>query len=125
MQHKFNHLDRLRLPPDVPDVQHQLVNVLDTLTNFGAERIIAFGSCVHGTPSRHSDIDLCVVLQNNGNHAMPGYEARQAIFKTRPRMAIDLLVRTPDKWALDLKAPFGIMEEVLNNGVVLYERRSA
>jgi hypothetical protein len=123
---RFQNLDKLHLPPLPSDGQRQLERVLTALvTDYGAERIIAFGSCVRGDASEHSDVDLCVVRDHAPGVTHPQLEAGLCVARTRPRISTDLLVRTPGQFQQAVVSPFGVMEEVIRNGVTLYERRSA
>src|SRR5215210_1931499 len=93
---RFQNLDKLRLPSHPSDGRSQLERLLAALvTEYGAERIIAFGSCVSGEVSEHSDVDLCVVRDHPATVTHPPLEAGLCVAKTRPRISTDVLVRTP------------------------------
>jgi predicted nucleotidyltransferase len=120
---RFINLDRLTLPSRPADARAQLERVLEALVeDFGAEKIIAFGSSVRGTATEHSDVDLCVIREHPPGCTRPAYEALTAAAKARPLISTDILVRTPTQLAAARLRPFGVMEEVLNHGLSLYER---
>ncbi len=119
----FINLDRLTLPNRPADAHEHLRRVLAALVeDFGAEKIIAFGSIVRGTATEHSDVDLCVIRQHPADCTRPTFDALTAAAKARPLISTDILVRTPDQMAAARKHPFGVMDEVINHGLPVYER---
>lgn len=120
---RFINLDRLTLPSRPADARAQLERVLTALVDdYGAEKIIAFGSSVRGTATEHSDVDLCVIREHPPGCTRPVFEALTAAGKARPLISTDILVRTPTQLAAARQRPFGVMDEVLNHGVPVYER---
>ncbi len=85
---------------------------------FGAERVILFGSYAHGVVTEYSDVDLLVIVSFDGRSVDKSVEIRM---KLRPDFPVDLLLRTPEKVRerLDMDDPF--MREILEEGKVLYE----
>jgi predicted nucleotidyltransferase len=122
MPSRYRNLDALHLPPRPPDAQEHLGRILDALVeDYGAQKIIAFGSCVRGGVTEHSDVDLCVIRRHPAGCTQPGLEADLAVARRRPLLSKDLLIRTPEQFAASVRRPFGVMEEVVRNGVVVYE----
>ncbi len=119
----FINLDRLKLPSRPADARAQLERVLAALVeDYGAEKIIAFGSSVRGTATEHSDVDLCVVREHPAGCTRPTFDALTSASKARPLISTDILVRTPAQMDAARRRPFGVMDEVLNHGLSLYER---
>jgi predicted nucleotidyltransferase len=85
---------------------------------FHPERIILFGSYARGTPTRHSDVDLLVILPFEGKAVHKSVEIR---LKVRPPFPVDLIVRTPEKVRERLAMGDDFMQDILENGKVLYE----
>jgi len=85
---------------------------------FGAERVILFGSHAHGTPSPDSDVDLLIIGPFTGRSADTSVEIQM---KLRPGFPVDLLVRTPEKIRERIAMGDTFMEDVLRQGRVLYE----
>jgi predicted nucleotidyltransferase len=83
-------------------------------------RIILFGSYAEGRPTRHSDLDLFVVMPMRRR----GHDrARQlhAVFPDRP-LPMDFVVRTPREVRERLTTYFcPFTREVMARGRVLYE----
>jgi len=85
---------------------------------FGAERVILFGSHARGTPSPDSDVDLLIIGPFTGRSADTSVEIQM---KLRPGFPVDLLVRTPEKIRERIAMGDTFMEDVLRQGRVLYE----
>ncbi len=85
---------------------------------FGAERVILFGSYARGTPSPDSDVDLLIIGPFAGRSADTSVEIQM---KLRPGFPVDLLVRTPEKIRERIAMGDTFMEDVLRQGRVLYE----
>lgn len=85
---------------------------------FRPERIILFGSYAYGKPTRDSDVDLLVVMPHEGRGVEKAIEIR---LKVRAPFPMDLLVRSPEKIRERLALGDWFIEDVLNQGEVLYE----
>ncbi len=85
---------------------------------FGAERVILFGSYAKGAVTEDSDVDLLVIGPFEGRSVDKSVEIR---LKLRPGFAMDLLVRTPEKVRQRIEMGDGFMREILEEGKVLYE----
>jgi predicted nucleotidyltransferase len=85
---------------------------------FGAERVILFGSYARGTPSSDSDVDLLVIGPFSGRGVDKSVEIQM---KLRPGFPIDLLVRTPEKVRERIAMGDTFMRDVLAQGRILYE----
>lgn len=120
---RMKNLDKLHLPPSSHDARAQLERMIQVLiADYGAEKIIAFGSIVRGDTTKHSDVDLCVVRDHPPACTHPALEAGLILSKLKTTLSKDLLIRTPQQMNEAAKAPFGVMQEVLNHGITLYER---
>jgi len=85
---------------------------------FGAERVILFGSYAQGTVTEDSDVDLLVIGPFEGRSVDRSVEIRMRL---RPRFPMDLLVRTPEKVRQRIQMGDDFMREILEEGKVLYE----
>ncbi|MEX2540782.1 MAG: nucleotidyltransferase domain-containing protein [Trueperaceae bacterium] len=83
------------------------------------EQVILFGSRARGTQSKHSDLDLFIVMETAEKpldrvaevmHHMP----------LAPEYGIDIIVYRPDELAERRDSPF--IRRILREGVVLYQR---
>ena len=85
---------------------------------FGAERLILFGSYARGNASPDSDVDILVIGRFAGRSVDKSVEIRM---KLRPDFPMDLLVRTPEKVRERIEMGDSFMREILDQGKVLYE----
>jgi predicted nucleotidyltransferase len=119
----FQNLDRLHYPPRPANAREELEKILRALVDgYGAEKIIAFGSAVRGGVTEHSDIDLCVVRDHPADCSHPALDADLAVSRIHPLISSDVLVRTPAQFEAACSRPFGVMEEIVRHGVLVYER---
>ncbi len=92
---------------------------------FGAERIIVFGSVARTieedaeTLGEWSDLDLVVVAETE----KPFYErSRNLLLRVRPGVSVDVFVYTPSEWE-ELKAErLFVQSEMMEKGKVVYEK---
>jgi predicted nucleotidyltransferase len=85
---------------------------------FGAERVILFGSYARGVVTEDSDVDLLVIGPFEDRSVDKSVEIRMPL---RPGFPIDLLVRTPEKVRQRMEMGNDFMREILEEGKVLYE----
>jgi predicted nucleotidyltransferase len=85
---------------------------------FGAERVILFGSYARGNATPDSDVDLLVIGPFPGRSADKSVEIQM---KLRPPFPVDLLVRTPEKVRERIAMGDTFMQKILRQGKTLYE----
>jgi len=85
---------------------------------FGAERVVLFGSYARGTVTEDSDVDLLVICSFEGKSVDESVKIRM---KLRPQFPVDLLVRTPEKVRQRIEMGDDFLREILEEGKVLYE----
>jgi len=85
---------------------------------FGAEKVILFGSYARGMPTSDSDVDLLVIGPFSGRSVDTSVAIQM---KLRPGFPVDLLVRTPAKVRERIAMGDTFMQEVLTQGRILYE----
>lgn len=85
--------------------------------DFGAERVILFGSYARGAVTDDSDVDLLVIVSFEGRSVDKSVEIRM---KLLPRFPVDLIVRTPQKVRQCIVMGDDFMREILREGRVLY-----
>ncbi len=84
------------------------------------EKVILFGSYAYGKPIPDSDVDLLVVMESDERRAQRAMHIERELLDVP--FPMDILVRTPAEIAERLKIGDYFMQEVLNQGQVLYER---
>ena len=85
---------------------------------FGAERVILFGSYARGKVSEDSDVDLMIIGPFEGRSVDRSVEIRM---KLRPQFPVDLLVRTAEKVQERIRMGDEFLREIVEEGKVLYE----
>ena len=84
------------------------------------EAVILFGSYAYGAPTPDSDVDLLVVMETD---ASPRDRHLAVARLLRPRLfPVDILVRTPDEIRRSLGQRDFFLQEIFEQGKVLYER---
>ncbi|MBI2901861.1 MAG: nucleotidyltransferase domain-containing protein [Planctomycetes bacterium] len=84
----------------------------------GATRVVLFGSRARGTARQGSDADLLVVMPCPPEESFPRRIAR-VWQELRPRMAVDILVYTPEEFA-EIATSRTFVREALAEGRVLH-----
>ncbi|UCC97604.1 MAG: nucleotidyltransferase domain-containing protein [Phycisphaerales bacterium] len=85
---------------------------------FGAKRVILFGSHARGAATGDSDVDLLVIGPFEGRSVDRSVQIRMAL---RPAFALDLVIRTARTVRERLAMGDDFMQEILEEGKVLYE----
>jgi uncharacterized protein len=85
---------------------------------FRPERIILFGSYANGQATQDSDVDLLVILPFEGLPVEKAIDIRQQIKAPFP---LDLIARTPQQIQQRLEMGDFFIQDIINNGHILYE----
>ena len=85
---------------------------------FGAERVVLFGSYAQGSPTGDSDVDLLVICPFEGRSVDQSVKIRM---KLRPQFPLDLIVRSPEKVRQRIEMGDDFLRQILEEGKVLYE----
>lgn len=93
--------------------------IISSLRSYDPQKIILFGSQARGDDDRHSDLDL-VVIKETDERFLDGLETVHDL--VQPDFALDRLVYTPHEQADMRDRNHAFMVNVLEEGVVLYER---
>lgn len=84
------------------------------------EKIILFGSYAYGDPTPDSDIDLLVIMETDAPRKERHWAVSQLLI---PRIfPVDILVKTPREIEMALAKGDFFIHEIVDQGVVLYER---
>jgi len=87
-------------------------------TEFGAERVILFGSYACGNANEDSDVDLLVILPFRGRSVD---QTVRIHLELHPPFPVDLIVRTPQVIRRRLQMGDYFIRSILDEGKVLYE----
>jgi predicted nucleotidyltransferase len=85
---------------------------------FGAEKVILFGSRARGNAGPDSDVDILVIMSLEARGVDTSIEMRMRL---RPRFPVDILVRTPEKVRERIEMGDTFIRGILEQGKVLYE----
>ncbi len=86
------------------------------LREMGARKIVLFGSYAKGRADACTDLDILAVLESE----LPFVERTGDLYRLlAPRVALDLLVYTPEEWLAMNDRPF--IRNAVAEGRVLYE----
>ncbi|MCL4512344.1 MAG: nucleotidyltransferase domain-containing protein [Bacteroidetes bacterium] len=86
---------------------------------FNPERIILFGSFAKNRAKEDSDVDLLVIMNYNGRGVEQSFHIRRVV---SPRFPLDMIVRKPEEVSDRLKKGDYFLREIMDEGIVLYER---
>src|SRR5512137_327135 len=84
------------------------------------EKIILFGSYATGKPTPDSDVDLLVIMETELSSSLR-YVAVSSLLEPRP-FPVDILVKRPDEVKSALEKGEPLLSEIIDLGIVLYER---
>ena len=98
----------------VDEIRGRLRPCFDRL---GIEKAILFGSFARGTQTRHSDIDLLVVMKTAKRY-FDRYDDLTPVYEELAGYEIELLVHTPEELERNRERPF--MQKILSEGVLIY-----
>lgn len=88
---------------------------------FNPEKIILFGSVARNKQNKNSDVDLLIIMDHKGRGVEQAFRIRKSIPVSFP---LDIIVRKPKEILKRLEAGDFFIEEILTDGIVLYERNS-
>jgi predicted nucleotidyltransferase len=99
----------------VKDVQEKVVPYLKEKY---VHKAIMFGSAARGTNTRHSDIDLLLVVDTD-KRWLKRFEDYIALYQMFPKSHLELFIYTPEEMRRMSHRVF--MRTIMNEGVVIYE----
>jgi len=100
--------------------EHQIRELTDRIAaEFRPDRIILFGSHASGAATEYSDVDLFVIMPFEGRALRASLEIANRL---KPTFPVDILARRPDDTARRYALGDPLVRDVLDNGIVLYER---
>lgn len=88
---------------------------------FNPEKIILFGSAAKNTTTENSDVDILIIMNFEGRAVEQAFRIRKTI---PPSFPMDVFVRRPEQIKDRIKMGDFFIREILEDGIVLYERAS-
>lgn len=80
------------------------------------EKIILFGSCAKGVVTEKSDIDICIVLENNNKREL----AQRIIMEIEYEHDLEVVIYTPTEWEKHKNDTASFANLIQRTGVTLY-----
>ena len=101
-------------------LQNELRRITDSLKrDRNVEKVFLFGSMASEEVTEWSDLDL-VIIKRTAKIFLNRIKEMILLFK--PRVGVDFFVYTPSEWRRMQETGSFFCREVVNKGVVLYER---
>ncbi len=108
-------------PRGLPPVAETLPPAIERLIReVDPEKIILFGSYAYGNPTPDSDVDLLVIMETEARR-IERYLAVSRLLYPR-RFPVDIIVKTPSEVREALEKKDAFLCEIIEKGIVLYER---
>jgi predicted nucleotidyltransferase len=105
------------------EVEKILSEIVEKLKNeYKPLKIILFGSYAYGNPRKDSDVDLLILKNTDRRRVDRFVSVKRIIYDSNRKIPVSPLVYTPEELEGRLKAGDDFMKEIINRGVVLYER---
>jgi predicted nucleotidyltransferase len=101
------------IPGSLTEVVQRLVAELNP------EKIILFGSHAWGSPSRHSDVDLLVIVPHSADRPAQRATSAYRCLRDVP-FPLDVLVKTRAEVEQARRVRTSLVSEIFRNGQVLY-----
>lgn len=99
---------------------HAVVNLI--VERFDPDQIVLFGSHARNEAGKHSDVDLLVVVREDTEcQRQRGNPVRRAIAE-RFVLPVDVIIHSQESIARKRDDPYSLINTILNEGEVLYER---
>jgi predicted nucleotidyltransferase len=109
-------VDNLPFADKIPFIRSLILN---TINNEIIEKIYLFGSYAYGQPSKKSDIDICIVVNNNQKRFRISGEINSILHDYNIVPADILVFRNMDFYYSNNEQ--GIQNTIMQKGIILYE----
>ena len=87
------------------------------------QKVILYGSYAYGKPTYHSDIDLFIIKKTTKRWRDRFVEVKRLIYNHKNYISISPCVCTPQEVKERLAKGDTFIEEILTNGITLYEKK--
>jgi predicted nucleotidyltransferase len=112
-------------PPTQAEVDAGLRRITQALVEWGARKVILFGSVACGDYSASSDIDLIVVRESTDRLPQRISEALGRCESARPPLPIEAVVYTPDEFDRLVASENPFVREAQRHGRILHDEARA
>ncbi len=106
------------------NADHDIENLTSAIAEeFRPEQIILFGSFADGRAKEDSDIDICLIIDNNERVDLRK-KIKKYLFGPNSKIgfgrAVDIVIYTPEQWARLIEESDSFAYEICKKGVVVY-----
>jgi predicted nucleotidyltransferase len=116
MKRSILHFDAQKEDAEIYEIVEKLIREYNPL------KIILFGSYAYGNPKKDSDIDLFILKNTDERRVDRFVHVKRIVYDPSRTVPVSPLVYTPDEVQTRLKMGDDFVEEILQKGVVLYEK---
>jgi len=110
------------------DINTILDNLVFSLKPLNPFRVVLFGSYANGHPSKNSDVDIMVILDNH--HVSKTYEerlnkkvfVRNLLLEINRKVPLDILVYSKEELNIVKKNGNFLIDEIEKTGKIIYEK---
>lgn len=102
----------------VREVIHDMLEKI--LAGYAPQKVILFGSCVHGNQRPGSDIDLLIIKETADRFIDRWVAVRRILSDPKRRIPVEVLVLTPQEVSNRLSIGDQFLSEIMEKGEVLY-----
>ncbi len=103
-------------------MNNEIQNAVDIIIeNSQPEKIILFGSRAKENTSNSSDYDICILKSDLIKKRELVQKLYKLLYKTK--LAIDIIIETPEKFYELKNIPSMIYYEIFNHGKIIYEKK--
>ncbi|NVM27237.1 MAG: nucleotidyltransferase domain-containing protein [Candidatus Helarchaeota archaeon] len=108
------------------DVKEILSEVIEKLKHeYVPLKIILFGSYAYGTPTEDSDIDILILKDTKKRRVDRIVRVKRLIYNPNRKIPVSPFVYTPDELEERLRIGDDFVIEIIQKGIILYERASS
>jgi len=98
--------------------------ILEIEKNQDIQKIYLFGSYAYGKPTKKSDLDLCVVINDSYSKYDCSIDINNALESIGIRYNYDLLIYKNSHF-YSSKNPESVENTIINRGILLYEQKKS
>ena len=85
-------------------------------------KIILYGSYAYGTPTDDSDLDLFILKETNKRRVDRFVDVKKIVYNPERKIPISPLIYNPNELDERLQLKDDFILEILNKGVILYDK---
>ena len=107
--------------PEPADLPEHVLRIAKALyENYGADRVILFGSTARGDTREWSDVDILVIKNGETDHIWERIgRARLAIMEVKKGIPVDVLVNTDAEVEAEIRRGNYFYQDIMEEGIVI------